>query len=215
MTLPAVSWRHDYCRIFTKQTECPSRLVVSKCQGALRLETASKHVSEHNQTFWISNSGPLCIQTVPSTFTMRCMEAPSKQHSNRCNATVLEQNVSPICFPSFQSDKSNSKKGPSRKGRTNDNSYINMANTILVFSFVRDVNAMPSTVDTTARSAVRSSGEQKPFSSKQETNVSGLEGYRKFLEMKGISSNAAKLISQSRRPGSTASYKSAWNKWTS
>ena len=90
-----------------------------------------------------------------------------------------------------------------------------MINTTLVNSSVRDVNAMPSTVDTTARSAVRSSGKQTPFSSKQETNVSGLEGYRKSLEMEGISSNAAKLISQSRRPGPIASYKSAWNKWTS
>ena len=33
--------------------------------------------------------------------------------------------------------------------------------------------------------------------------------------MERILSNAAKLISQSRRPGSIASYKSAWNKWTS
>ena len=215
LALSAVSWDHNYCRIFTKQIECPRRLEVSKCQGSLRLETASKHVSGHNQTFWISSSGPLCIQTVPSTSTIRCMEARSKQHSNICNATVLEQNVSPICFPPFQSDKSNSEKGPSRKCRTNDNNYTNMANTTLVSSSVRDDNAMPSTVDTTARSAVRSSGKQKPFSSKQETNVSDLEGYRKFLEMKGISSNAAKLISQSRRPGSIASYKSAWNKWTS
>ena len=33
--------------------------------------------------------------------------------------------------------------------------------------------------------------------------------------MKGISSNAVKLISQSRRPGSIASYESAWNNWIS
>ena len=39
--------------------------------------------------------------------------------------------------------------------------------------------------------------------------------YRKSLEMEGISSNAAKPISQSRRPGSVASYKLASNKWTS
>ena len=120
------------------------------------------------------------------------MEARSKQHSNRCNATVLEQNFS-ICFPPFQSDKSNSEKGPSRKGRTNDNSYTNMANTTLVPSSVRDVYAMSTAVETITRSTVRSSRKQTPFSSKQETNVSGLEGYRKSLEMKEISSNAAKL----------------------
>ena len=48
LALSAVSWNHNYCRIFTKQTECPNRLRVSEFQGSLRLETASKHVSEHN-----------------------------------------------------------------------------------------------------------------------------------------------------------------------
>ena len=115
-------------------------------------------------------------------------------------------------YASFQSDAD---RCPSRKGRTNDNSYTNMANTTLVSSSVRDVNAMLTAVDTISRSTVRSSRKQTLFSSKQETNVSGLEGYRKSLEMEGISSNAATLISQSRRPGSIASYKSAWNKWTS
>ena len=33
--------------------------------------------------------------------------------------------------------------------------------------------------------------------------------------MEGISNNTVKLISQSRRPGSIASYKSTWNQWTS
>ena len=103
----------------------------------------------------------------------------------------------------FQTDKSNSEKGPSRKRRANDNSYTNIANTTLVSSSVRNVNAVSTAVNTTSRSTVRSSRKQTSFSSKQET--SGLEGYRKSLEMKGISSNAPKFISQSRRPGSIAS----------
>ena len=65
----------------------------------------------------------------------------------------------------------------------------------MVFSSVRDVNVMPIAVGTTARSIVGSSKKQTLFSSKRETNVSGLERYRKTLEMEGISSNAAKLIS--------------------
>ena len=129
------------------------------------------------------------------------MGARSKQHSNRCNAVVLP-------LP-FQSDNLNYENAPPRKGRRNDNSYTNMANTTLVYSSVRDVNAMPTAADTTARSTVRSSRKQRLFSSKQETNVSGLESYKKSLEMEEISSNAAKLISQSRTLGFIASYKSA------
>ena len=50
-------------------------------------------------------------------------------------------------------DKSNSEKGPSRKGRTNDNSYTNMANTTLVSSSVTDGNAMSTAVDAITRSS--------------------------------------------------------------
>ena len=74
---------------------------------------------------------------------------------------------------------------------------------------------MPTAVDTIAIPTVRSSRKQTPFSSKQKANVSGLEGRRKSREIEGISSNAAKPISQLRRPGSIASYKSVCNKWTS
>ena len=189
MALSAVSWNHNCCRIFTKQVECPSRLEVLELQGSLRLETASKHVSEHNQTFWISNSGPLCIQAVPSTSIIRRMEARSKQHSSRWNATVLEQ-MFPYTFPPFSLISQILK---------------NMGNTTLVSSSVEDVNAMPIAVDTIAPSTVRSSKKQTIFNSKQETNVSGLKGYRKSFETEEISSNAAKLISQSRRSGPIAS----------
>ena len=69
LTLSAVSLDHNYCRIFTKQFKCPSRPGGSECQGFLRLETASKHVLEHHQTFWISSSGHLNIQAVSSKYT--------------------------------------------------------------------------------------------------------------------------------------------------
>ena len=159
--------------LYTKQTECPSRLGILKCQWSIIVETASKHFSEHNHTLWTSNSRPLCIQTVLSTSTMCSMRAQSKQHSKRCSATVLEQNVS-IWFPTFQLDKSNSEKNPPRKGRANDDSVTTMGNTTWVSFFRRDVDAMRADVDTTARFTVRSSRKQTTFSSKLETNVSGL-----------------------------------------
>ena len=46
----------------------------------------------------------------------------------------------------------------------------------------------------------------------QVPKVSGVENYRKNLETEGISSNAAKLVSISRRPDSIAVYESVWNK---
>ena len=117
--LSLTTGRYSQSGAFKNQTECTGRLGVLKVKGLLKLETASKHVSQHIQTFWISNSGPLYIQDVLSTSAIHSTETLFKHYSNRCNATVLEQNVS-ICFPPFESDKSNSEKHPSRKDRTND-----------------------------------------------------------------------------------------------
>ena len=88
-----------------------------------------------------------------------------KPFPNRYNAAVLGQNVS-ICLLYFQSNKSNSDKGPSWKGRTNDNSYTNMANTTLVSSSIWDFNAILNAVDTLTGSTVRSS-RKKSISSKR------------------------------------------------
>ena len=79
----------------------------------------------------------------------------------------------------------------SEKSETNDYSYTKLANTSFLSYFVRDVT-----------STVRSSFN------------CGLESYRKFLEMEGISSNAAKLTFQSRRLSSIANYEFVWSKWT-
>ena len=42
-----------------------------------------------------------------------------------------------------------------------------------------------------------------------------MEGFQQSLQMEGISSNATKLISHSRRKSSTTNYESAWGQWTS
>ena len=45
--------------------------------------------------------------------------------------------------------------------------------------------------------------------------ISGAKCFWQSLQMEGISSNAAKLISYSRRNSSTTNYESAWGQWTS
>ena len=62
---------------------------------------------------------------------------------------------------------------------------------------------------------INSLGEKTSSCVNQVSKVSGVKNYRKTLKMEGISSNAAKLISQSRKPGSISGYELAWNKWSS
>ena len=56
------------------------------------------------------------------------------------------------------------------------------------------------------------SGSKTPSCESQVSKVSCMENYSKILEMEGISGNAAKLISMSRRSDSITGYESAWKK---
>ena len=62
---------------------------------------------------------------------------------------------------------------------------------------------------------LKSPGRKTSSSENRVPNVSGVENYRKTLEMEGISSNAAKLISVSTILGSITGYELARNKWVS
>ena len=86
----------------------------------------------------------------------RSMEARCKQHSNSVGTKCFH-----ILLPPFSLISQILRKV--RKGRKIDNSYTNMANTTLVSSSLRDVNVMPTAVDTIARSTVRSSGNKHPL----------------------------------------------------
>ena len=72
-----------------------------------------------------------------------------------------------------------------------------MADTTLVYTPTKNVHTTSSSCEN------------------QVSKVNGVVNYGKALKIEVISSNAAKLISMSRRPGSIAANKSAWNKWVS
>ena len=81
-----------------------------------------------------------------------------KPNSNSLAADTIQRcwnKMFPFAFPLFSLISQILRKILSGNCKTNDNSYTHMTNTTLVSSSVRDVNAMPTTVDTTARSTVR------------------------------------------------------------
>ena len=61
----------------------------------------------------------------------------------------------------------------------------------------------------------KSTGQKSSSRRNRVTEISGVEGFRQSLQKEGISSNAAKLISHSRRKSSTTNYESVWGQWTS
>ena len=120
LVLSAVSWDHNYCRIFTKQTECPRRLGASECQGSLRLEL--------HQSMFQNIIKYFGYPTVDLFASRLCHQLPQhvswKPDTNSIATDVMQQcwnKIFPYTFPPFQSHKSNFEKGLPRKGKANDN----------------------------------------------------------------------------------------------
>ena len=84
-----------------------------------------------------------------------------------------------------------------------------MVDTTLVHSLTRNVHTTPITFTSPTKPITKSLGRKTSFYENQVPKVSGVENYRQTLEMYGISINAAKLISMSRRLGSISGYESA------
>ena len=153
------------------------------------------------------------------TSTIYGLEAKSKQCCNRCNVARLEQNIW-FCIPTLQLDRSGNKQGSSGKCRSNDNTDTTTDTTMVYSSWYTLLLRMsiqrPLLLPVLPNEPITKSPGRRTYSCKSQVpKVNGAENYRNTLEIEGISSSAAKLISMSRRPGSTADYESAWNKWVS
>ena len=135
------------------------------------------------------------------------MEARSKQFCNRCNAAGLEQNVW-FCIPTLQLDRPGDKQGSSGNCKINDTSDTHMADTTLVYSPTKNVHITSIAFTSPTKPITKSPGRKTSSWENQVLKVSGVENYRKTLEIERILSNAAKFISMSRRPASVAGYES-------
>ena len=125
------------------------------------------------------------------------IEARSKQFCNRYNAAGLEQNIW-FCIPTLQLDRSSDKQDSLGICRNNDTSDTHMADTTLIYSPTKNVHTTFIAFTSPTKTFSKSPGRKSSSSENQVSKVSDVENYRKTLEMKGISSNAAKLISMSK-----------------
>ena len=142
----AISSDHNYCRVFSNQVECQSRLGVQQCNRLIRLETSSETLSENNQTLRNTSSRSICLLAVSITFPIYGMEARPKQFCNRCNAAGLGQNVW-FCIPTLQLDISGDKQGSSEKCRSKilvtPTSQTQHWNTFLLQMFIQPPLLLP------------------------------------------------------------------------
>ena len=84
-----------------------------------------------------------------------------------------------------------------------------MTLTTLVYYPIKNVHARSTALPVFPNLLLNPLGEEYPSVKTRSLKVSGVENYRKTLEIEGISSSATKLVSMPRRPGAIAGYEYA------
>ena len=76
-----------------------------------------------------------------------------------------------------------------------------MTDTTLVYPPTKNVHTMSNAFTSPTKPSAKSPGRKASSCENQVIKVSGVENYWKNVEMERISSNEAKIISMSRKPG--------------
>ena len=138
LELPSPQPNCNVCRVPSQCSKCTCRLGITKCQGQFRMETKCFSFPRDCNTHGTTNSGSVCIQILPPTSSIHCMETRPRQHSNRCIPSSSAQGVQ-FCFSSIQLGKSGSKEDDSRKNRPSNHSDTHMSNSALVCTTSKNV----------------------------------------------------------------------------
>ena len=201
-----------YCRIPAQQTECSGRLVVSKLQGLKRMEMVPK--SFHIDLPKVGNTRcrPICIQTFTSGSRLHGLETRSREQSYRCSPTILEKLI-PLYISPIQSHRPGFRK--SEKGKSTVNSgYSTLAASAMVCKIITNVNKESIASASVQKFVKRPIRSNTSCSNKQISSVRSLDDFREHLAAEGISKQAANLVSNCSRTGTTSSYESACHNWS-
>ena len=100
-----------------------------------------------------------------------------------------------------------------RKNTPSNHSDTHMTNSALVCTTFKNVYTATFSFALERKFINKSTGQKSSSARNKVTEVSSVEGLQESLQMGGISSNTAKLISHSRIKNSTTNYESAWDQW--
>ena len=205
---------HNYCRIPPISIEHSGRSSITSRIEFHRMETLSKNFSKNLLKDSPTPVRPICLADLTLDSSMHLTGPRPIQSRNQCNASALGQAGS-LCLSTFLNDIQSSEKGPERKRNNNDLNCSSMVWTTLVPGTSAFVQEDTPSVASIRQTFVKPSRGNPPTCCQQDLKFSGLDHYRVSLIKKGISAEAAKLISESRRKGSLSNYNSAWKKWAS
>ena len=187
----------------------PTRLTQSHCgwgeQACVepiefkQLETQSRSV----QTNYLDNgpnlSGPVCREDECPSGTIHQLETGSLSNRDRCISDNMGGEGC-LCLPPILSDPKMLGKSADGKGPNGDNN-TSMAKSSLLSIPPRDVSSEPDSIAPTERFATISKGRVPPTNSEQNSEISGMENFRKSKELQGLSAESSKLLLSAWRKG--------------
>ena len=88
--LPSSEWDHDYCRVFTRNTQCGSRSSVTVSNGFQQMEAEPTYFQKDLQSLLDSVRRPLCLKNISSSTSIVSLENRSIQQTNACLSIILE-----------------------------------------------------------------------------------------------------------------------------
>ena len=123
---------HDYCRIFTRESQLQSRLGISAPERFLRMETVPSSFQQNMANIGQeTRNKPVCFKVTKSASKLLLLEAGSQQSWNRCSSTEMVSQKS-ICIPSICLDSQSTEKSRGGGSPFSNNSNSNLADPKLV-----------------------------------------------------------------------------------
>jgi hypothetical protein len=178
-----------------------------------QLETEPQNICSNKSTMGSFGNRFVCRQTEWTTGEIHELETRPNCCGYRCTPSKLGRDES-LCISTILSHTEMHSESPERE-RGVGHCDTSMADTAILPHVVEHVNSKPNPSTTTDEPSFVSRGENTPSGSQRNTEVSGLENFRRNKEMQGLSTNTSELLAASWRKGTQSAYNSCWRHWAS
>ena len=130
--VPTWAGDHNYCQIFTRESQFQGRLGIWAPEKFLRMETVSSSFQPNMANIREETRNmPVCFKVIKSASELLLLEVGSQQSWNRCSSTEVVSQKS-ICIPYICLDSQSTEKSGGGENPFSNNSNFNLADPKLV-----------------------------------------------------------------------------------
>lgn len=192
---------NSYSRASSWISQSDSRLGKQECVNHehKQLEVESQDICSDEFAMGSSRDGPVCGQIKCAAREVHELETGPICCGNRCIPSKLGRDES-LCISTILPDTEMHSKSSERAGGIG-HCDTSMANTTLLPNVIEHVNSRPHSSTTTEGPPSVTRGGPPSSDNQWDTEISGMENFRRNKEMHGLSANTSELLAASWRKG--------------